>query len=100
MNIKNLHVIWEDKNKKEKFKVEAYRENNETGHKNVLITVSNEKIWIDAHEIVLYRDQGSVFCWKDYKEGKYIELNETNFVCPNCGWWQCNHCGSCDCNRS
>jgi hypothetical protein len=99
MNIKNLYVVWMYTDKMEKFKVESYRKNNETGHNDVLITVSGQKMWIDAYDVVLYRDQGSVFCWKDYNEGKYIELNESSPVCPVCGWWKCNHCGSCDCNK-
>ncbi len=99
MNIKNLYVLWTDKDTIEKFKVEACRKNNETGHNDVLIIVSMQKMWMDAYDVVLYRDQGSVFCWKDYNDGKYVELNESNPVCPECGWWKCNFCGSCDCNK-
>lgn len=100
MNIKNLYVVWMNTDKMEKFKVEACRENHETGHNEVFITVYGKAMWIDAYDAVLYRDQGSVFCWKDYNEGMYIELNESNPVCPICGWWKCNYCGSCDCNKS
>ncbi|MDF2635719.1 MAG: hypothetical protein K0R78_2593 [Pelosinus sp.] len=100
MNIKNLHALYGEREKKKKIKIEEYKKNKETGHNDVLITVSNQKIWVDVHDIILYRDQGSVFCWKDYKEGIYIELNESNSVCPECGWWICNHCSSCYCNKS
>lgn len=100
MNIKNLYVLDMKCNKGEKIKIEEYRKNQETDHNDILITIANQKIWVDAHDVILYRDQGSVFCWKDHKEGIYIELNEANSVCPACGWWKCSHCGSCDCNKS
>jgi len=100
MNIKNLYVVYTKDDKKEKIKIEDYRINQETGHNDLLFTIGNEKTWVDAHDVVLYRDQGSVFCWKDHHEGMYIELNEMNLVCPVCGWWKCSHCGSCYCNKS
>ncbi len=100
MNIKNLHVLYGEGENKKKIKIEDYRKNKETGHNDVLIIMSNQKHWVDVFDVKLYRDQGSVFCWKDYSEGVYIELNESNPICPECGWWKCNHCGSCYCNKS
>lgn len=100
MNIKNLYVVCMSSDKREKFKIEKFRKNQETGHNDVLITAGDQKIWLDTHEVTLYRDQGSVFCWKDHGKGVYIELNETDLVCPECGWWKCSNCGSCYCNKS
>ena len=99
MNFKNVYVMWMINDNMEKIKIEECRKNEDTGHNDVLITMQNQKIWVDACDVLLYRDKGSVFCWKDYNEGKYIELNESNDVCPYCGWWKCNHCGACYCNK-
>ena len=99
MNFKKLYVVITLKEQAEKIPVEGYRKNQETGNNELLITLFGQKIWLDAHQVKLYKGRGSTFCWKDYKEGKYIELNETCEVCPDCGWWKCHYCGSCRCNR-
>ncbi|AIF52212.1 hypothetical protein [Pelosinus sp. UFO1] len=100
MDIKNLYVVVVRDDKQEKIKIEEYRKNNSTGHNEVLFTLDNQKAWVDAYDVLLYKDLGSVFCWKDYNEGKYIVLNESNSICPRCGWWICHHCGACYCNKS
>lgn len=98
MNIKNLFVVLTLKRDKQQFPVEGYRKNQETGHMELLITLFKQKLWVDAHEVTLYKGRGTVFCWKDFKEGRYIELNDTCEVCPDCGWWKCHYCGACRCN--
>jgi hypothetical protein len=100
MNYKNLYVIITLQDDPKKFKVEDYQKNSESGHNELLIRLFNQNLWVDAQQVKLYKGPGSAFCWKDYQEGKYIELNETNSVCPECGWWKCNDCGSCYCNKS
>ncbi len=99
MNLKNLFVVISFKDKPEKFKVEGYRKNEKTGHNDLLITIFNQNLWVDAHEVQLYKGRGSAFCWKDYQEGRYIELNDACAVCPECGWWKCHYCDSCYCNK-
>lgn len=99
MNIKNLYVVLTLKGEPENFLVEDYRYNEATVHNELLITLFGQKLWVDAHRVGLYKGRGSTFCWKDHQEGKYVELNEKNSVCPNCGWWKCHQCNSCRCNK-
>jgi len=99
MNIRNLFVCITFAELVEKFPVEKCRYNEETGHHELLITVFAQPLWVDAQAVALYKGRGSAFCWKDYQEGKYVELNEKNAVCPVCGWWKCHVCSSCRCNK-
>lgn len=99
MNIKNLCVVLTLKDNAKEFPVEGYRVSSQTGHNELLITVFDQKIWVDAQEVKLYKARGSTYCWKDHAEGRYIVLNESCDVCPQCGWWRCPYCGSCRCNK-
>lgn len=99
MNIRNLFVCIRFGKNTEQFPVEQCRYNEETRKNELLITVFNQKLWIDAQSATLYKAHGSVFCWQDLAGGKYVELNEKNEVCPVCGWWKCHCCSSCRCNK-
>lgn len=99
MNLKNLFVVFTMKDQPVNFMVEGYKKNEKTGHNDLLITIFNQSLWVDSHAVKLYKGRGSTFCWKDYQEGRYIELNDSCPVCPECGWWKCHHCGSCYCNK-
>lgn len=99
MNFRNLFVVLTLKDDKEKFSVEAFRKNQKTNHNELLITLFDQPLWVDSHKVALYKGRGSTFCWKDHEEGRYVELNETNQVCPECGWWKCHVCASCRCNK-
>ena len=99
MNFKNLFVCLTLKDVEEKFPVEGFQKNETTGHKELLITLFGQRLWVDAYAVKLYKGRGSTFCWKDRQEGRYIELTDKNEVCPECGWWKCHYCGSCRCNK-
>lgn len=99
MNIKNLHVRITFKQSTESFPVEGYRRNEQTGNNELLISLFGQKVWVDATKVTLAKLRGSTWCWRDHREGRYIELNESCSVCPRCGWWECPYCGSCRCNK-
>lgn len=99
MHIRNLYTRISFAKQVEQFPVEQCRFNEKTRHNELLITVFGQQLWIDAQSVTLYKAHGSVFCWKDLQEGKYVELNEKNKVCPVCGWWKCHACDSCRCNK-
>lgn len=99
MNIKNLYVMLTLKELPEKFPVEAYQKNQQSGNNELLITLFGQKVWVDAQSVRLLKGQGSTYCWKDYEKGRYVELTEGCAVCPACGWWKCPECGSCRCNK-
>ncbi|VBB06806.1 Hypothetical protein LUCI_2043 [Lucifera butyrica] len=98
MNIKNLFLVITLKDDPFKVPVEGYRQN-KSGNNELLVTLFDQKLWVDAHAVKLFKGRGSTFCWKDHQEGIHIELNETCEVCPDCGWWKCPHCGACRCNK-
>jgi hypothetical protein len=99
MNYRNLFVVLTLKDAPEKFPVEGYRKNETSGHNELLITVFGQKLWVDAHAVKLCKQQGRAWCWRDYREGRYIELDEGCEVCPGCGWWRCPYCSACRCNK-
>lgn len=98
MNIRNLDVVLTLKDQPEFFPVEDFRLN-ASGYNELLITLFGQKVWVDARNVALRKAIGAVWCWKDHREGKHIELNESCQVCPVCGWWICHFCGSCLCNK-
>lgn len=99
MNYRNLFVVMTLKDEATQYPVEGCRKNEHTGRNELLITLFGQKLWLDAHCVKLIKSRGRTWCWQDYRQGQYIELNESCEVCPECGWWRCSHCGSCRCNK-
>ncbi|SDE83755.1 hypothetical protein [Sporomusa acidovorans] len=99
MNYSVLYVIFTLREEPEVFPAEDYRYNQEQACHELLITIFNQKLWVDTRAVRLKKIAGAAFCWKEYEEGKYIELNQANAVCPECGWWRCHVCDSCHCNK-
>ncbi|BBB92751.1 hypothetical protein MAMMFC1_03447 [Methylomusa anaerophila] len=99
MDYKNLYVIITLKDQPGQFPVEGWRLNPKSMHKELLITLFEQKIWVDSHQVRLRRGAGTTFCWNEYNQGEYVTLNDQNVVCPECGWWICHKCGSCRCNK-
>lgn len=98
MNYRVLYVILTLKEEPEPFPAEDYRYNREKECHELLITVFGQKLWVDTRGVKLKKTSGATFCWKEYEEGKYVELSQSDIVCPECGWWRCHECDSCRCN--
>ncbi|CVK17834.1 hypothetical protein [Sporomusa sphaeroides] len=94
-----LYVILSLKGVPEVFPAEDYRFNEQNGVHELLITVFGQKLWVDTRSVMLKKIAGASFCWREYEQGKYVELNQSNAVCPECGWWRCHVCDSCRCNK-
>lgn len=94
-----LYVILNLKGAPEVFPAEDYRFNEKSGLHELLITVFAQKLWVDTRSVILKKIAGASFCWKEYEQGEYVELNQSNAVCPECGWWRCHVCDSCRCNK-
>lgn len=99
MNYRVLYVCLTLKEEPEVFPVKDYRYNQEKGCHELLIMVFDQKLWVDTRRVKLKKVTGAAFCWKEYEQGQYIELNQENAVCPECGWWCCHACHSCQCNK-
>ncbi len=100
MNYRVLFVIITLREEPEIFPAEDYRYNQEKSCHELLITIFDQKIWVDTRGVKLKKVTGATFCWKEYEQGQYIELNQCDAVCPECGWWRCHDCDSCRCNKS
>lgn len=94
-----LYVILTLKDQPEAFPAEDHRYDPDKGCHELLITVLGQKLWVDTRSVQLKKVAGSIFCWKEYEQGQYVELNQSNTVCPECGWWRCHECNSCRCNK-
>ena len=99
MNCHVLCVILTLNEAPEVFAAEDYRYNQETACHELLITLFDQKLWVDTRRVKLKKVTGAAFCWKEYEQGQYIELNQADSVCPECGWWRCPACHSCQCNK-
>lgn len=99
MNYRTLYVILTLSEEPAVFPAEDYRYNQENSCHELLITVFDQKLWVDTRAVKLKKVSGATFCWQEYEQGQYIELNQSDTVCPECGWWQCHECGSCQCNK-
>ncbi len=99
MTGKDLKVIMTLKTEPEYFMVEDCRTSDQSGQNELLITFFEQKVWVNAGQVKLYKEHGSTFCWRDFEENCYIELDHSCEVCPVCLWWKCPHCGSCGCNK-
>ncbi|WP_094604694.1 hypothetical protein SPSIL_020740 [Sporomusa silvacetica DSM 10669] len=99
MNYRVLYVILTLREEPEVFPAEDYRYNQENSCHELLITVFDQKLWVDTRAVKLKKVSGATFCWREYEQGQYIELNQSDTVCPECGWWRCHDCDSCRCNK-
>ena len=99
MDYTRLYVVLTLKEEPEVFPAEDYRYNKESHCHELLITVFSQKLWVDTRAVKLKRVAGTAFCWKEYEQQQYVGLNESNHVCPECGWWRCHQCDSCRCNK-
>ncbi|MBP2634991.1 MAG: hypothetical protein H6Q72_898 [Firmicutes bacterium] len=99
MNYHVLGVILTLNEEPEVFVAEDYRYNQEKACHELLITIFGQKLWVDTRCVKLKKITGAAFCWKEYEQGQYIELNQGDVVCSECGWWSCHVCHSCQCNK-
>ncbi|WP_371371465.1 hypothetical protein [Sporomusa aerivorans] len=99
MNYHVLYVILTLNEEPEVFPAEDYRYDREKARHELLITVFEQKLWVDTRAVKLRKVAGAVFCWNEYEQGQYVELSQSNTVCPECGWWRCHLCDSCHCNK-
>lgn len=100
MNYQVLYVVLTLKDEPEVFPAEDHRYNQEQGCHELLITVLEQKLWVSTRAVKLKKIAGATFCWQEYEQGQYVELNKANDVCPECGWWRCHICDSCRCNKT